>query len=1171
MLHIKNFGHFRNYSLPLGQNNLTIIYGENEAGKSTLTHFFKHLMLGMPVGNKYQYYLSSSQKGGYGQGKLDNGIAFKLASYKRKQKLRPTITALDPMDQNSAEEGFTALIKTIGDQVYKNLFACTTQDFHNTSEFLKEKDFKEFLSQFLIGGQNPKVLIKSLNSQAEEYFNSVKGKKKLKKIKENIGNLKVEMSAKELKSSDYYEKKEAYEEANQKCEEIVRKISDKKHRINLLKLYSEWLEENRRKEEAQLNITSLNPPKFFPPAGLTRMREQQESLEKKDKLLAGLRKELNGTQDKIQNLQCNQAIIALADKVKYLEINSKEARRLINKMPELKNESEQLAATLQKHLYDLGPDWNPSDFKNNQLSAIEKSKLDGLSQKFVELTQKAATTDASLGGHKQKQTQLETQKSVLDSGLISKQELQEQEDFFNNQALDIISRQEELTDLCEEINTICRTLFAELSYESTDFKSIKELVAYKLPDISQIEEFANKHKNISGEQNSIKAQLTELTNRKSNIQRTLELARAEAGIEDLNLPDLREARTLGWKLIKEKIHLLEEEKTVHSQLGISYIGDHPNLETAFETVLDKIDFLTDKIVENHELVGMERELAELISKLEEKSSHLDSLLNEEANLIESWKILWEDVPLTPMLPHLMLEWRKNLSKLRIEHANLQLTKEKHSKASLRLETWNNDIQKYLPSNNGKLSIKEKFRSFLAEQNRKHAVMEKLEQEHLEIKALISKCQGDIQLLDKELQKTMYDWDSLWSKTFPNKEMIQVGDWNTFILALEKAFFAFEEYKQEQKKISLNQAEIHTFTSILKEVCDGFALAYHENAVIASLENALRIFEENASAHKELEALNIKLKHICESIRQQESESTTLRTQISNLLSDANCEDEQSFFKAGDAYQKAAPYIKTFDNACSNLMIIEAKIKKTNDNEHGHKKHELGKLQSGSIDDMQVEQDLLSEQSESKHLEQKLKASFEDLAEKKLQFQSLDGSEDVSYYRSEITSKESEFKDGLLDYLSLKLGATILTRVLERFETKTHPEFIKLASSYLSAITADKYQEISEEDDEYYIERSSGSPLAVSELSTGTLEQLYLSMRLAAMDQLASRGETLPFILDDILANSDYKRAARAIRAISKLSHKTQIIYLTCHASFVETVKSSLNYGSYDLIHLQQLH
>ncbi|NRA45710.1 MAG: AAA family ATPase [Oligoflexales bacterium] len=1165
-VHIKNFGHFRNYSLPLGGSNFTIIYGENEAGKSTLTHFFKHLMLGMPRENTYQYYLSGNQKGGYGEGTLDSGLPFKLESFKRKTKARPSITAIDPSQQSHAEEFFDSLIKTIGDQVYKNLFACTIGDIHNTSKFLKEKDFKDFLSQFLIGGQNPKAVIKNLNTQAEEYFNTVRGKKKLKRIKESIGDLKDKVSTKELKSSVYYDKRSEYEAAEKKCQSVNSRIQNKRHRLDLLRFSNEWIEENHRIAIAQLEIETIKPPDHFPLAGLALMQEHLKNLESKQVLLIQLKTETVELEVQINELVCDEAIVDQADQVKFLEVNSKEAKRLLQKLPEALTKSEELDLKLKKCLANLGEDWQLNDLEQLQISSLNRAKLDSLGESYHKLSEKTLDIENSLLKLQQEEQGIERQRLAYQAALIPKAELQEREEFFINQVLVLLPKLEELSTLCGESYRLVEALYKDLAYEGTEFESIDRLVGQKYPESSQIEDFASQHTSLLEKKQALQTELNENQEKISKIKRALKRVREEAGVSDLSLSDLRKQRDHGWQSLKEKITGLEQGKARKPEVQDLFSGTQDKLEHDFEEVTRKIDFLTDKIIEHHELVSLEKERQELDGLCSDKESALESLEVEESKLLAEWQMLWSSLPLTPLKPKLMLDWRQSLSKLRVEYAKYQALLEQKNRVSARVDHWIANVKQYLARGTDASSIKEAFRIFLAEQNRKQALLEKLDQEILEKSTLTEKQSLERSFLQKEVQQLLDEWNHLFTKVFPEKAIVYPEDWRLFSEALDDSLIHLETYRNHQIKIAKFRTELDAFTKVLKQVCRDYGIDLQENAIQISLDHVFELFSKHSDNHKRQQSLMLKLKHKLESIHQQESELNLLKQQMTNLLAKTECKSHDSFIDAGKAYQLAQAHVEALQASRKNQKLIEEKIKKL-----GHCEQLLLDLKSNKIDLQQVEQELLSGESEIVELERELKQAYENLAKKKIQFDNLDGSEDVAFYQSEISSKESEFHDGLMDYLSLKLSAKILTRVLERFESQTHPEFIKLASLYLSEITSGKYQDISEEDDEYFIERAEGSPLAIGELSTGTMEQLYLSMRLAAMEQLASKGETLPFVLDDILANSDHKRTSKALRVISKLARKTQIIYLTCHPSFIETAKSCLNYGTYNIVNLNQMH
>jgi uncharacterized protein YhaN len=66
------------------------------------------------------------------------------------------------------------------------------------------------------------------------------------------------------------------------------------------------------------------------------------------------------------------------------------------------------------------------------------------------------------------------------------------------------------------------------------------------------------------------------------------------------------------------------------------------------------------------------------------------------------------------------------------------------------------------------------------------------------------------------------------------------------------------------------------------------------------------------------------------------------------------------------------------------------------------------------------------------------------------------------------------------------------------------------------------------------------------LSRGTKEQVYLALRLAAIEQTATDHEPLPVIIDEVLVNFDPERSRRAAQAFAEVSARTQVIVFTCH-------------------------
>jgi uncharacterized protein YhaN len=89
------------------------------------------------------------------------------------------------------------------------------------------------------------------------------------------------------------------------------------------------------------------------------------------------------------------------------------------------------------------------------------------------------------------------------------------------------------------------------------------------------------------------------------------------------------------------------------------------------------------------------------------------------------------------------------------------------------------------------------------------------------------------------------------------------------------------------------------------------------------------------------------------------------------------------------------------------------------------------------------------------------------------------------------------------------------------------------------------------------QRQDGALVGVEALSDGTRDQLYLSLRLAALEQRARHEELLPIVLDDILIHFDDERARAALGVLEGFASRHQILFFTHHARLLELADSAL--------------
>jgi hypothetical protein len=92
---------------------------------------------------------------------------------------------------------------------------------------------------------------------------------------------------------------------------------------------------------------------------------------------------------------------------------------------------------------------------------------------------------------------------------------------------------------------------------------------------------------------------------------------------------------------------------------------------------------------------------------------------------------------------------------------------------------------------------------------------------------------------------------------------------------------------------------------------------------------------------------------------------------------------------------------------------------------------------------------------------------------------------------------------------------------------------------------------------------------VQELSDGTREQLFLALRLAAIERHVATAEAVPVLFDDVLLESDDERAQRILAALAELATQTQVLVLTHHRHLVEIARATLPKRRLDVIELRE--
>jgi uncharacterized protein YhaN len=167
----------------------------------------------------------------------------------------------------------------------------------------------------------------------------------------------------------------------------------------------------------------------------------------------------------------------------------------------------------------------------------------------------------------------------------------------------------------------------------------------------------------------------------------------------------------------------------------------------------------------------------------------------------------------------------------------------------------------------------------------------------------------------------------------------------------------------------------------------------------------------------------------------------------------------------------------------------------------------------------------------------------------LRCRALEQSSEVAELEGEWNALMAELEDAVREWRVLALARGLVAETLVEFERSRQPEVLAEASRIFEVVTGGRYQRVLQDESgsSLLIEDAGGQRKRVAgELSRGTAEQLYLSLRLGLAADFARRGTSLPLVMDDVLVNFDPERARGMAAALREFARHHQVLFFTCH-------------------------
>ena len=170
-------------------------------------------------------------------------------------------------------------------------------------------------------------------------------------------------------------------------------------------------------------------------------------------------------------------------------------------------------------------------------------------------------------------------------------------------------------------------------------------------------------------------------------------------------------------------------------------------------------------------------------------------------------------------------------------------------------------------------------------------------------------------------------------------------------------------------------------------------------------------------------------------------------------------------------------------------------------------------------------------------------------------------DNLSNIEEELCAQKEEYENLQKINTSIELAKRMLEKAYEKMKDSVSPILTDKLSTNMSKITKGKYKNVYFGDEQgLTVELENGSYAPVERLSIGTIDQLYLSLRLAMLDEISK--EKVPVILDEAFAYYDIERLKNILNYLATQYSDRQIIILTCTQREKEILKEQKHKFNY---------
>lgn len=1164
------FGKFTGQTLDFSAQpgGLQIVYGDNEAGKSTTLRAIRGLLFGVPLQSS-DTFLHAAKDIRIGA-EISRGSE-RLTVVRRKGRLN---TLLSPSGEVLDDAVLGAFLQGVDSTLFDAMFGLDHESLRQGAQALLALEGKLGATLFEagFGTAHLRQLLERFREQADELF-TLRGRSK----RLNVDIAKVRKARDQVLATAT--SPQTYLDLRTQLEELVARLksvqearqalnqqkAELEFELRLLPLVAQW-----RAYREQLNALGELPqlPLDAEQQAQVTLRQLGTAQTERDQAS----RELSRVEAELARVVVDERLLRIStSRIEDLVHRLGSARKAQTDLPKRRAELSAAEDDIRRILVELGFPPEPLEVEKYRLTKDEETRVRRLTRERTQYDTRTRTLEGKIKQLESSVQNLkrelakcaaETNTRPLESALVRAQKHAELELQLDQRKLELAALERRWTSAWEELRPSLRLP----SQPALAAQSCDELWGGKPPVAAEtVADFAQKAEALRQgaehfrvETFALRERVVELSHRLAAFEQDAALPTEEAwaalrATRDDVLDQLDELAHAASSPAAASPRSSAKQSPRTSTKLPELVGEIKGHVAASDDYALRLMRQADRVAE---LRTRRAALAEVTERLALREQREQAFAAEQVELDRRWAALWEPTAFAVAGPRQMAVVLSRVAELR----TLEQTRRELATQVRRLERELATVVSDLSSEMTAVGepgryLWESLTQFVGRleavllerrsQNERRRELERrlaLEREQLE------QAERELTESKEESRALRSEWPRLAKRLGLGKEagpeeLLAASD------SLTGLFRKVEEARSLERRIAgmLRDAEV-----LDQEVRTFAAQVYDPVPELGALELAERLIEEhrrNTAAAKERQRLSHEQEERRRAFEHTSFQVTAAERTLGRLSSLAHASDAESLLQTIAAVGRARELSRLIDEE-ERKIIAQGE---------GKSSSELVALCEGKQRSaLHVQAAKLQDELSA------LDARWEELTSQRVALEQRLSQlgEGAARAAEELEAEVAGLQATVRRYLRLRVARAILESEIERYREANQGPVLGRARELFPRLTLGAYSGLvvgysADDAPVLMCTTADGREVPVEGLSDGTRDQLYLSLRIATLAQYFRTNDKMPWVLDDVLVHFDDTRATAALQVLGEFARETQVLFFTHHVRTVELAKRHL--------------